>query len=334
MQALTHELLTLADTTALIQAGKACCIAADEALLRRLPRGNWIGGTIPYFMAHQGGTCSRDQLFVAELATEGGGRPTVRCYDRHSLRNVCLDSPDHGFSVMVLPAFSAVHEAFAQEAPDYPDMYMKPLVGWIAGVHLDDIGRATPQVIDGSSGELLRDAAVVMHIPLPPQWAAHVDIINLFVPGSGPELRFPQGGFSGGDCLIGGQPGNLHDWLVAQRVDTRLPLVADYHGAMVNVSIKALDPAQRKVEFYAPVFADVPYRVAEPVGDYARAFEVASLHSQVPGELVFCCNCILNYAYGNLQGRRTGAMVGPMTFGEIGYQLLNQTMVHLSLVPA
>jgi hypothetical protein len=40
---------------------------------------------------------------------------------------------------------------------------------------------------------------------------------------------------------------------------------------------------------------------------------------------------ILNYLYSNLEGMRTGDMVGPITFGEIAYQLLNQTLVYLTI---
>ena len=45
---------------------------------------------------------------------------------------------------------------------------------------------------------------------------------------------------------------------------------------------------------------------------------------------VFTCNCILNYLYANLEGKKTGSIVGPITFGEIAYMLLNQTMVYLT----
>lgn len=331
MNVLIHDLLSLQDTQRLIQEGKPCCVAADESLLRQLPRGPWIGGTIPYFMASQGGTCTRDQLFVTELPSQGG-RAQVRVYDRERLNRVCLDAPEHGFSMIVLPAFSPIHEAFAQEAPEYDDMYLKPLVGWIAGLHLDDLGKATPRVIDGSTGELLDNAAVVIHVPLPPHLMAHIDIINLFEPGDGPCIEFEQGGFSGSTCRINGREANLHDWMVSEKIDTRLPLVADYNGAMINVSIKSLDAAQRRVDFYAPVFPNMPYRVARPVGEYTQTFNAATSREDLPGDLAFCCNCILNYAYGNLQGRKTGGFVGPMTFGEVGYQLLNQTLVHLSLV--
>jgi len=45
----------------------------------------------------------------------------------------------------------------------------------------------------------------------------------------------------------------------------------------------------------------------------------------------FACNCILNYLYGKLEGKKTGDITGPITFGEIAHQLLNQTMVRLYL---
>lgn len=331
--ALQHRLMSLDDASALIQQGRPCCVAGDETLLRRLPRGCWIGGSIPYFMADQGGLCTRSQLFVAELPRHADGPRVVR-HDRDTLARVCTDAPEHGFSVMVLPAFSAVHEAFAQEAPGYEDMYLRPLVGWISGCHLDDVGRATPRVFHGPSGQVLDDMAVVMHVPVAPTLRVHVDIINLFQPGGGATIEFSEGGFGAGECLIDGRPANLHDWMLATRYDTRWPLVADYCGAAVNVSIKQLDAARRRVEFYAPVFAGVTYRGAQPVADYVADFGRALAGQAPPAEPVFCCNCILNYAYGGLEGQRLpDAMHGPATFGEIGYQLLNQTLVYLSLVP-
>ncbi len=41
---------------------------------------------------------------------------------------------------------------------------------------------------------------------------------------------------------------------------------------------------------------------------------------------------MLNYVYGKLEGRHTGKLTGPITFGEIAYQLLNQTLVYLESV--
>ncbi len=48
-------------------------------------------------------------------------------------------------------------------------------------------------------------------------------------------------------------------------------------------------------------------------------------------QILFSCNCILNFVYSNLEGLKTGQMVGPITFGEVAYQLVNQTLVYLTI---
>ncbi|MGV2481949.1 UNVERIFIED_CONTAM: hypothetical protein IGO34_34705, partial [Salmonella enterica subsp. enterica serovar Weltevreden] len=81
----------------------------------------------------------RDQLYVAQLPVINA-LPMIRFYDQISLERVCADAPDNGFSIIVMPAFSAVHSLFARNAPGYEDMYLKPLVGWVSGIHLSDLG--------------------------------------------------------------------------------------------------------------------------------------------------------------------------------------------------
>lgn len=321
-------LMDLQDALVAIRSGAYLSIAADEALLRRLPPGNWLAGSIPYFMAQDGGETSRQKLFVTELPTHAG-TPQLRWYDAASLHRVALDAPAHGLTVLIVPAFSDVHSRFAREAPAFEDMYMKPLVGWIAGVHLDDLGQAAPVVANGQTLVFSHDKALAVHIPLPESIYPRIDILNLFQPGGGDAIRFPSTGFSAQECFVNGQLVNLAQYLAQKGIDTRLPLVADYSGAMINVSFKAVDAAAGRVDFYAPVFDDVEYRIAEPVPDYARSFA-----QSLPGDALgarWSCNCILNYLYGGLEGQRTGPITGPMTFGEIAYQLLNQTMVYVNL---
>lgn len=320
-------LMDLQDTLVAIRSGAYLSIAADEALLRRLPPGNWLAGSIPYFMAQDGGETSRQKLFVTELPTHAG-TPHLRWYDVGNLHKVALDAPAHGLTVLIVPAFSEVHSRFAREAPAFEDMYIKPLVGWIAGVHLDDLGQAAPVVANGQTLVFSHDRALAVHIPLPESIYPRIDILNLFRPGGGDAIRFPSTGFSAQECFVNGQLVNLAQYLAQRGVDTRLPLVADYSGAMINVSFKAVDAAAGRVDFYAPVFDDVEYRIAEPVPDYARSF-VQSLPGDALGAR-WSCNCILNYLYGELEGQRTGPITGPMTFGEIAYQLLNQTMVYVN----
>lgn len=321
------RLLTLPAAAALIGAGETLSIAGDAALLAQLPRGRWIAGSIPYFMAQDGGEMSRQRVFVTRIPAPAGAE--IRFYDADALQRLCLDAPDNGFSIIIIPAFSPVHSQFARDAPNYEDMFVKPLIGWVAGVHLDELAAQRPTVFNGQSGEASQELAVVMHVPLPEDSFARVDIINLFTQGRGDSLRFSETGFSAETCLVNGRPTNFADYLLGLNADTRFPLVANYSGAMVNVSIKGIDREHKRVDFYAPVFDDIEYRLADSIPDYVAAFTHAMPESA--GGVAFSCNCILNYLYSELEGKQLGHMLGPMTFGEIAYQLLNQTLVYLAI---
>lgn len=231
-----------------------------------------------------------------------------------------------------MPAFTRLHQQYALEAPRFPELFLKVVAGWVAGIHLDDVGKLTPKVFDGTRGEVIADRAVALHIDLPRSHQAQIGILNVFEPGEGDEIRFFESGFSAAECLINGERRNFHEYFTRNKLDSRLPLVANYCGAMINVSLRQLDAAARRATFYAPVCGDVPYRLARPVGDYADRFASALAAQSVAP--VFSCNCVLNYLYGQLEGRRTGNILGPMTFGEIAYQLLNQTLVHVTVAPA
>ena len=325
MSPLKNGLMLPDEVARLIEAGHCLMVAGDEALLRLLPSGQWIGGTIPYFMGDEGGQVSRERLFVTHIPTDAGA-PEIRSYDITSISHLCADAPANGFSLIIIPAFSATHSLYARKAPEFEDMFMKPVVGWIAGCHLDDLGRVAPAVVSGPELAFDTERAVVMHVPLPPQRYAHVHIANRMRQGEGGLLRFPETGFSAGRCTVDGVETTLAAYLDANRADLRLPLVADYGGASVNVSIKGIDRDAGRVDFYAPVFGDVAYRLAEPVDfsadDDPGADAVNALWS---------CNCILNYLYCGLEGRKGSAPGGPMTFGEIAYLLLNQTQVFLEI---
>jgi len=326
--ALKEGLMTVGEAAELIRSGKYLSIAGDELALKQLPTGNWIGGTIPYFMAEQGGVVTREQVYVNEVGIFGES-PLIRFYSLESLPKLCRNAPENGYSLIIVPGFSEVHSSFARNAPNYDEMYLKPLIGWVAGIHLDDLGKVTPKVVHGQTGQFSDQMAVVMDVPLPSEKFAQIDIVNLFTQGQGDDITFTETGFSAGDCLVNGKPVNFSDYLTSRGIDTRLPLVADYSGAMVNVSIKGNVADEKRVDFYAPVFPGTSYKVAAPVADYITAFKAAL--PTMNTELAFSCNCILNYLYCELDGKRTGKVKGPITFGEIGYQLLNQTLVYLTV---
>lgn len=319
------RLVSVEEASEMIQSGHCLSIAAHEDVLTQLPKGVWVGGTIPYFMGQEGGICDQQRVFVSEL--QGfTGIPSVRFYSKEQLNQVALDAPEHGFSVIVMPAGSSVHEEYARNAPSYEDMYMKPIVGWVSGIHLDDMGEKTAAVFNGTSGEFSRSDCVVMHLELPLDQAAEIHTVNLFSQGEGAAITFPQSGFTAGHCNIDGEVVNLAEYVESQGLDIRLPLVADYCGMLVNVSMKSI--ANGLVEFYAPVFEGVRYRFAEPVDNYVEEFQRGI--PELSGSVQFSCNCILNYLYSELEGKQV-AVNGPMTFGEIAYQLLNQTLVYLTV---
>ncbi|HEY5717042.1 MAG TPA: hypothetical protein VIS52_01020 [Motiliproteus sp.] len=315
---------TLDQTIELINSGKALWISGPEPLLRQLPKGNWVGGTIPYFMGEEGGLVTDSLLHVTEAPA--GGQVSIQSYDATQLATIYQRECDLGY--LIIPGMSEVHAAFGINASEYDGFGNYPLFGWIAGIHLNDLGQITPKVANGQTLEIRDDVALCMHINLPAGKVAEVDVVTIFEQDlSADVITVEQAGFEQETVLINGQAQNLAAYIEANGIDTRLPLVADYAGAQISASFQAVEKG--KTSFYAPLFPGVEYHLAKPVGNYA-----AQLQAEVAkqgGEATFYCNCILNFLYGELEGRKSGNLTGPATFGEIAYVLLNQTGVALKI---
>ena len=319
-------LKSISEVNQKIAEGNALLLAGSEEALSQVARGDWIGGTIPYFMDKDGGVCSESQIFVTELP-ECASLSRVREYSLESLPQICSDAPENGVTYLILPAGSAVHAAYAADAPEYEGFLTKPVVGWVSGVHLSKLGKQSPKVFDGRTGKSCDQAGMAMHVSLPADKLAVLDIVNLFRPGKGDTISFPSTGFVAGDCEVNGKPCNFAEYVTRTRQDTKIPLTASYNGSIINSSVQEVDADAGVVKLYAPIFRGVEYRFGAPVADYLGALKSAVGNEQEPP--AFSCNCILNYLYAGLEGNRTGSIVGPITFGEIAYQLLNQTIVRL-----
>jgi hypothetical protein len=326
---MTTGMYSINDVKDMVAAGKQLLLAGDEAALGELPKGSWIGGSIPYFMADQGGVCTKDQVFVTQLP-DYVVSAQIKTYDANTIGEVYNDAPENGFSTIIIPSGSPVHLDFALNGPQFENFATRPLIGWIAGVHLEDLEKVTPKVFDGTQGKAFEDAAVVLHAELPEDKIVEVGIVNLFEPGDGDTIIFSENGFSAQEAMINGSKVNFADYLAEKTVDTQLPLVADLFGAMINTSFKGVDEANKQVNFYAPVFEGVEYKIAKPVEDYVKDFQTR-IPTGVGDHLVFSCNCILNYLYAGLEGKKTHGFTGPVTFGEIAYQLLNQTLAYITI---
>ncbi len=312
-----------------IRQGKNLLLAGDESLLRQLPEGRWIAGTIPYFMAEKGGICTQDSVFVTELPSYIT-RTTIKRYTSENIINIYQEIPQNGFSVMIIPASSRTHFSFALNAPKYEGFATGQLIGWVSGVHLNVLGKKIPKVVYGPGNEVLEDGAIVMHVELPDDKYADINILNIFQPGNGDSILFLEDSFSAGEVLINGLKRNLADYVAEKNLDTRLPLVADYCGAMINTSFQGIDSTAKIVNFYAPVFRGIEYKQAAMVSDYVAGF-CRMMPQSNEENIVFSCNCILNYLYSELESKQTGNITGPITFGEIAYQLVNQTMVYIAI---
>ncbi len=321
-------LMSVEQVASLIQSGKSLSIAGDKQLLVTLPRGQWIAGTIPYFVDDNGGIHSREKLFVTEIPAFAGA-VQIETYAVGELPDIAADAPDNGYTLLILPAGSDVHLRYAQDAPGYPNLFMKQIIGWISGVDVAELASDKALVFDGRSGESFDNRGIALHVTLPANKYAQIGIVNCFSQGEGDEISFPADGFVADVCEVNGVAKRFADYLDEIHADTRLPLVADYNGVAVNVSIQSVAADKSKVDLYAPVFRNVVYKFAAPIGDYVSAFAERIPEGQSANG--FSCNCILNYLYGDLEGRRVSAFTGPVTFGEIAYQLLNQTLVYLQI---
>ena len=196
----------------------------------------------------------------------------------------------------------------------------------MSGINLGKDGQ-TPVTVNGTTGEAYPDRAVALHLEIPENKSATVNIINIFEQdGDSPIIEFTGEGFSAVKCLADGKEVVFADYIAENNIDTKLPLVGNYSGSGVNISFKSIENGV--VNFYAPVFTGIKYRIAKNISDYEKEF-----NSFITGynnvNVVFSCNCILNFLYGGLEGKSIDVFAGPITFGEIAYQLVNQTLVYV-----
>ena len=321
------KLYSIDEVIGFIKQGNLLALAGDESVLSKLPKGNWIAGTIPYFMDVEKGLFSQNQIYVNKLASSNE-QFSIKTYDENSIDSLVRDSYDNGFSLLIIPAFQKIHQAFAIKTEEMEGLYNNPMVGWVAGMNLNSTD--TPKTYNGLDAISSENKAVVAHISLPENKFAQIDIVNIFKQDiNSATIEFYTDNFEVVNCLIDGENKNLAQYITDNNIDIKLPLVANYSGASINVSVKEVDTVNGIVSFYAPVFASKTYKFAEPIQNYVNKFEQNIVDIDVENK--FSCNCILNYLYGELEGRKINNVKGPITFGEIGYQLLNQTLVTLSI---
>lgn len=323
-----NTLMTPSEAAALVAEGRLLMIAGNEQLLAQIGKGHWIGGTIPYFMGEDGGCEDFEHVFVTDF-TDVVTNFSIKAYAAPELGQMLTDRYSDGFSYILLPAFSEPHSDYALKVRYMDNLFDVPTMGWVTGVHISEIGTKKPKVINGETGEVLDNECIAMHMQLPADKLAGIEIVNIYAQSDSVEFSFPHDSFTVSDCLINGKAGNLADYLVVNNVDLSLPLVADHGGALINADIQNVDKEARTVSFFAPILSTQEYKIAEPIADRYAAF--LDTMPEDNSQVICSCNCLSSYLQLGLNGKHTKGVTSPFTFGEIAYILVNQTMVMLSL---
>jgi hypothetical protein len=338
----------------IIRSGETLMLSGTEEMLTGLPNGNWVGGTSSYFMNENGGQKNTDKIFVMKLPT-GVKLEQVKFYDSEHLADISKESPDNGFTYLLMPFGTKAHLNYAEKAPFFPGQFTKIIIGWVAGVALEDLRKKTTKVFNGQNGQISEMDVLAMHCSLPKNKYAMISTINIYEADKKATIVFPNSGFEASFCLINGEPTNIVKYMRENNIDIKHPIVTNFRfgstiskrldtsgytsfteyghpsttehgGNYVNVSFAGIEGD--KALLYAPIFSDVKYYFAKPA-DYLTQFNKHS--TAFSDEQAFSFNCILNYTNSNLEGKVTKGMYGPFTFGEIAYQLLNQTLVYLDI---
>ena len=98
-------LISYETASKLIEAGRLLHIAGTEDLLKKLPKGKWIGGSTEYFMAKEGGKVSGDLLFVTDFSETKSvyEKFKIQSYDEKNISKVSVDAYENGFSILIVP---------------------------------------------------------------------------------------------------------------------------------------------------------------------------------------------------------------------------------------
>ncbi len=313
----------------LILEGRVLILAGAEADLACLPDGRWIGGTAANFITAEGGQDANGRIFYSDL-TRISQDLRLNHFNLTEMRQIGGLHPVNGFTVAIVPGFSALLAGLSAEILDYQGIYNAPLFGWVSAVSPGQLGKLQPKSFAGNAAGSTEQAAV-MSITLPDDYFAQLHIANLFSPGTGPEIHFSQPGFVvDGQCLIGGKPDNLAHYIEREKIDRRLPLVADHEGAMINISIISTDPQGGNTTFLAPVNPALTYRFAVEVLDYQNEFS-RLLNELGPVSGALSCICVQHYEHAGLHETTELPFQGPVTFGQIAYGVLNQTLACLTV---
>ena len=313
-----------------INAGKVMLLTGSDKALADLPKGNWIGGTSYYFVDTIG-TAGDDKIFVDDYTLVTQNCKTA-VYDETNIQDIAKNGFKNGFVVVVLPIDSPVYYTFANKALEYDSMFDNPVVGFVAATKMEDYGKKSPKTVSGIDGILSDQKAVVLYVELPEFLAARAEIENFdTIDEDTPTIVFPKNGFVQSECTINGKQANIADYFentIKPRLGGYTQMITSQNGALINRDVKIVDPKKGEVTFFSPVAAGDEYHLVKNGADYIGMFN-NSLGAK-RSDVLTCFSCVSYYFGGKFEDRNV-CVNGIYAFGEIGYQLLNKTIVTLEI---
>ncbi len=307
-------LCRLHEASEIIRSGATVVAAGSPDLLRRLPRGNWIGGTSTSAFTPAGGVELFDRLqittFPPQVTLAG-----IQRYGVGGLHHLSLDLHPDGFSVMIVPHASNVHEALAREALLSNRLLQGNLFGWMSeAVRWRHLGR--PQVYYGPLAHCIEDEAVALHFTLAPGYRVRSESCSVFDAVEGESFRFLHDGYSASRILVEGRETDFVTYLGERKISLCLPLVSRHGNRTILTCPDAQGSSERSVRFHSPVFHGVEYCFAKEVPDMEQATR-RLISFDGTGTTLIACLCLMSYREGAAEEYSGAFCEGPVTRGEI-----------------
>lgn len=326
------RLCTLSEVQELITAGRTLVLAGPYYLLEQLPRGNWVAGMTCRYVS-QGHCCETlDKIFLFDLS-ETINQFWITSYHAFSLEALYRDPFPHGFSILVMPAFSRVHRYFTLHSGMQIRGERVPYCGWVSGIsrHVGEFRE--PVVIDGYTHRAYTDRVVVMHCALPYSLQPQVHLVTPHTAGPGDRIEFDTMAFVVEEVIVNGERRLAPEYFSEAYAGGGMrPLVTTLRGLPVSVS--PLPPiGERSVTFATAVIPGLEYRIAQRLEEDPKTL-CKSLSQEIPNEPLLAFYCNENYESLSLAGTPYSRADGIFTHGEVASVMFNSTSVYLSIQPS
>ena len=318
---MTQGLFTPEEVSDMILAGDNLLLAGDAKLLSQLPAGNWIGGSTTFFILYpENKTTSNEKIFVNQLprfVTD----VDIKEYDETSVKTIFNNGRQNSFTVLIMPWFTPIAVEYSLNSPYYEKFALHPVCGWLAGLSLENQTDKS-YVLSGWAPGVLSEKGIAMQVMLPKDKYVDINIFNAYKQGNGDSIVFDYSSLTLTYAIINGKKRNLAQYLREVEHKSLFPLVANYSGAMINITI--LNVGETEVTVSAPVFQGVDYRLAVANDEIAEP-------ELISDKIILSVTCVGNYIQSDICRKYFNKMNGPAVFGEIAYQQLGMSTVYVTV---